>query len=52
MILGLLFRRVGVDIHVRNHYVPVGRIPVIVLVLFALSLMGGAIWLVLKTVSG
>jgi len=47
---GWLFRRVGVDLHVRNHYVPVGRIPVIVLVLFALSVIAGAMWLALKTV--
>jgi hypothetical protein len=47
---GWLFRRVGVDVHVRNHYVLVGRIPVIVLVLFALSVVAGAMWLVLKTV--
>lgn len=49
---GRLFRRVGVDIHVRDHYVTVGRIPVIVLVLIALSVIGGAVWLVLNTVSG
>ena len=49
---GWLFRRVGVDVHVRDHYFIVGRIPVIVLVLFALSVIGGAIWLLLKTVSG
>ena len=47
---GWLFRRVGVDIHVRDHYVPVGSIPVIVLLLIALSVIGGAVWLVLKTV--
>jgi len=40
----------GVDIHVRDHYMPVGRIPVIVLVLIALSVIVGAIWLVLKAV--
>lgn len=47
---GWLFRRVGVDVHVRDHYVPVGRIPVIVLVFFALSVIAGGMWLVLKTV--
>ena len=47
---GWLFRRVGVDLHVRNHYVLVGRIPVIVLALFALGVIAGAVWLVLKTV--
>jgi hypothetical protein len=45
-----LFRRVGVDIHVRDHYVAVGRIPVIVLVLLALSAVAGAVWLVLIAV--
>jgi hypothetical protein len=47
---GWLFRRVGVDVHVRDRYFIVGRIPVIVLVLLALSAVVGAAWLVLITV--
>ena len=45
-----LLRRVGVDVHFRNHHVPVGRVPVIVLVLIALGVVVGAMSLVLKTV--
>lgn len=37
------------DIHVRDRYVAVGRIPVIVLVLLALSVVAGAVWLALIT---
>jgi len=47
---GWLFRRVGVDVHMRDRYVAVGRVPVIVLVLFALSVVVGAAWLVFITV--
>jgi hypothetical protein len=47
---GWLFRRVGVDLHVRDRYVVVGRIPVIVLGLLALTVVLGAVWLVLRTV--
>ena len=47
---GWLFRRVGVDIHVGDRYVPVGRIPVIVLVLAVPSVIAGAMWLVVKTI--
>ena len=45
-----LFGSVGVDLHVRDHYVIVGRIPVIVLVLLALSVIGAAMWLVVRIV--
>jgi hypothetical protein len=48
---GWLFRRVGVDVHVRDRYIAVGRIPVIALVLLALSVVVGAVWLVLITAS-
>jgi len=46
-----LFGSVGVDLHVGDHYVIVGRIPVIVLVLLALSVIGAAMWLVVRIVS-
>ena len=46
---GWLSRRVGVDLHVGDRYVIVGRIPVIVLGLLALSVVAGAVWLVLMT---
>ena len=45
-----LFGSVGVDLHVGDHYVIVGRIPVIVLVLLALSVIGAAMWLVVRIV--
>jgi len=45
-----LFGSVGVDLHVGDHYVIVGRIPVIVLVLLALSVIVGAMWLVVRIV--
>ena len=45
-----LFGSVGVDLHVGDHYVIVGRIPVIVLVLLGLSIIGGAMWLVVRIV--
>jgi len=44
-----LFRRVGVDLHVGGHYVVLGRIPVVMLGLGALSVIAGAIWLGLRS---
>lgn len=38
-----LFRRVGVDLHVRDRYFIVGRAPLILLCLLALSIMVSAI---------
>jgi len=45
-----LFRRVGMDLHVGDRYFVVGRIPVILLCLLALSATLGAIWFVLFVV--
>ena len=45
-----LFRRVGVDVHFRDRYYIVGRIPVIVLCLLPLGIVVGVIWLVLVLV--
>ena len=44
------FRKVGVDVHIRDRYFIVGRIPVILLCLLALSAVLGVIWLVLFVV--
>ena len=43
-----LFQRVGVDVHVGDHYFIVGRVPVIVLGFIALSVIGAGLWLVLR----